>query len=186
VRRGGVMSPLNGEQQTTVEALRDAFDQAFAEPFADAGQQGEDLLLIQVGGRRCAVRMHDTGGVRRDVGWTPLPGPHPALLGLARVRSTLVGVYDLATLLGSAASRTPEWLLLTGSRADLAFAMERLVGHKRGVVGAPGADGRQWITVDRELLEVIDLQQLVASLTPVGNGPSTAPAGMDRARRGSE
>jgi chemotaxis signal transduction protein len=112
---------------------------------------------------------------------TPLPGPVPALLGLAGFGGTIVPVYDLAALLGHPGPDRPRWLVLAAGAPPLALAFAELDGHVRvpaaAIVtdGHAGPDGvRGMVTLPggtRPLVDVPATRALVHRLAgPPGTG----------------
>jgi purine-binding chemotaxis protein CheW len=119
-----------------LEMLRGEFDGSFAEPVRSHEEQHAELLMVRAGGRPYAIRLSQTSGLHSDRPVTPLPGPLPALLGLAGFAGTVVPVYDLASLLGHPAAERPRWLVLATGRPWLGLAFHDLDGHVRVPAGA--------------------------------------------------
>ena len=157
-----------GGAQDTLEALRREFDEGFAAPRSEGEDTAEDLLVVRVGGRKLALRAAETGGVLRCPAFTPLPSRQPALLGLARVRSSLVAVYSLGALLGATEPHSGRWSVLAGARRTLCLVFDELVQYVQAPAEAirrdEDASGRTWVAVAGELLEVVDLRRVVAVL----------------------
>lgn len=162
---------------TRLDALRDAFDAAFARPPATPTEGQERLLLVVAGGQRYALRLAELGGLQPLRRLVPLPGGRRELLGLAGVRGRLVAVFDLARLLGAAAEPSPpvapRWLLLCGgAEAQLALAC----GHCEGLRQLPqaalqtdsGAAAGPWacatVALDGQFCPLLDLPALLRSL----------------------
>jgi len=123
------------------EALRRAFDGAFAEARTVRDDAGVEALLgLSAGGVRCAVRVRDVTGLHADRRVTPVPGGAPGLLGLAGLGQAIVPVYDLAFLLGRGADAAPpRWLIVAGGGA-VALAFEHFDGHLLVPADAVGAE----------------------------------------------
>jgi purine-binding chemotaxis protein CheW len=123
--------------------LRGEFDRSFAEPARSHDVEHVELLSIRAGGRPYAIRLSQTSGLHPDRPVTVLPGPLPALLGLAGFAGTAVPVYDLAALLGHPVTERPRWLVLATGRPPLGLAFHDLDGHVRvdaaAIVGEDGA-----------------------------------------------
>lgn len=141
------MSPPRGaghEVADRLDALRTDFDRSFAEPARDHDDQYAELLAVRAGGRPYALLLSQASGLFSDRPVTPLPGPQPALLGLAGFGGTIVPVYDLAALLGHPVPERPRWLVLAAGSPQLALAFHHLDGHLRvpatAILGE--ADGR--------------------------------------------
>ena len=81
-------------------ALREEFDGSFGQPVRPPDAEHAELLTLRAGDRRYALRLTQTSGLHPDRPVTPLPGPLPALLGVAGFGGTIVPVFDLAALLG--------------------------------------------------------------------------------------
>jgi chemotaxis signal transduction protein len=111
--------------------LRADFDASFAEPTRRHDAEHEELLAIRAGGRPYALRLAQTAGLFPDRPVTPLPGPLPALLGLAGFGGSTVPVYDLAALLGHPLPEQPRWLVLVAGAPPLALAFHAPDGHIR-------------------------------------------------------
>ena len=130
-----------------IEALRREFDRSFAEPVRRHDEEHVELLAVRAGGRAYALRLAQTAGLHPDRPVTPLPGPLPALLGLAGFAGTVVPVYDLAALLGHPEGDRPRWLVLASGLPPLGLAFHELDGHVRvaaeAIVGEEANEGRR-------------------------------------------
>ncbi|WP_238013182.1 chemotaxis protein CheW [Dactylosporangium sp. AC04546] len=116
--------------------LREAFDRSFAEPPRQEVAGHDDLLAIRAGGQRYALRLSQAAGLFPDRPVTRLPGPLPALLGVAGFRGSIVPVYDLAAVFGgpppaSGPAAGARWLVLAAGAPPVALAFEALDGHLR-------------------------------------------------------
>jgi chemotaxis signal transduction protein len=128
-----------------LDTLRADFDRSFAAPLRRHDAEHDELLAIRAGGRPYVLRLSQTAGLYPDRPVTPLPGPLPALLGLAGFSGTTVPVYDLAALLGHPVPERPRWLVLAGGAPPLALAFHELDGHVRvpsSLIVAEGHAGR--------------------------------------------
>lgn len=114
-----------------VGRLRAEFDRSFAEPARSHDAEQVELLAVRSGGRPYAIRLSQTSGLHPDRAVVPLPGPLPALLGLAGFAGTVVPVYDLAALLGHTVAERPRWLVLATGGPPLGLAFHDLDGHVR-------------------------------------------------------
>jgi len=112
-------------------ALRDDFDRSFTEPVRRHDTEHTELLAIRAGGRRYALRLSQTSGLYPERPVTPLPGPLPALLGVAGFGGGIVAVYDLAAVLGHPVAERPRWLVMAAGTPPLALAFHALDGHLR-------------------------------------------------------
>jgi chemotaxis signal transduction protein len=135
------MTPaVDGTVAGRIDRLRADFDRSFAEPARSHDVERVELLAIRAGGRPYALGLSQTAGLHPDRPVTPLPGPQPALLGLAGFAGTAVPVYDLAALLGHPVAARPRWLVLAGGSPPLALAFHDLDGHVRVAATAIVAD----------------------------------------------
>ena len=125
-----------------IAALRTEFDGSFGQPVRPPDAEHAELLTLRAGGRRYALRLAQTSGLHPDRPVRPLPGPLPALLGLAGFGGTIVPVYDLAALLGHPAPDRPQWLVLAAGAPPLALAFSELDGHVRVPATAVVTDGQ--------------------------------------------
>jgi len=124
------MSPAEvGTIAERIAGLRGEFDRSFTQPARRHDVEHVELLSIVAGGRRYAMRLSQTSGLFPDRPVTALPGPLPALLGVAGFGGTIVPVYDLAALLGHALPERPRWLVLAAGAPALALAFHELDGH---------------------------------------------------------
>jgi chemotaxis signal transduction protein len=141
-----------------IARLRRAFDESFARPIEARAEPGDDVLIVRAGGERHAVRVSSVRQVVKCPAVTALPGTAAALAGVGAVRGQLVGVHDLALLLGSGGSSTArlEWLLLAGD-GTVGLAVERLDGRARVVSG-------DVVTFEGASVGVLDVDALVASI----------------------
>jgi chemotaxis signal transduction protein len=128
-----------------IERLRREFDRSFAEPVRRHDEEHVELLEIEAGGRPYALRLAQAAGLHPDRPVTPLPGPLPALLGLAGFAGTVIPVYDLAALLGHPIGERPRWLVLAAGLPSLGLAFHELDGHVRvaaeAIVGEEPGEG---------------------------------------------
>jgi chemotaxis signal transduction protein len=119
-----------------IERLRREFDRSFAEPVRRHDEEHVELLAVEAGGRPYALRLAQTAGLYPERPVTPLPGPLPALLGLAGFAGTVVPVYDLSALLGHPGDTSPRWLVLATGSPPLGLAFHELDGHVRVAAAA--------------------------------------------------
>ncbi len=138
-------APVRDAVRGRVERLRADFDRSFAEPVRSHDAEHVELLAVRSGGRPYAIRLSQTSGLHPDRPVTPLPGPLPALLGLAGFAGTVVPVYDLAALLGHPVADRPRWLVLATGAPPLGLAFHGLDGHVRvpasAIIAEAAGDG---------------------------------------------
>ena len=158
------MSPADVRNRLT--GLRADFDRSFAEPARQHDAEYAELLAVRAGGRPYALRLSQASGVHSDRPVTPLPGPQPALLGVAGFSGAIVPVYDLAALLGHPVPDRPRWLVLAAGTPPLALAFHDLDGHVRvpatAIIGEPdGNSGRDvllgMVTLPGDTRPIVDL-----------------------------
>jgi purine-binding chemotaxis protein CheW len=133
--------------KAAVAELRREFDGAFALAPKSETARIENLLAVRIGGDGFALRVAQIAGLYSDKPVTPLPSPLVELQGLAGFRGRPAPVYDLAALLGYAASGATRWLVLARASEPLALAFDDFESHfavaadpKAGdIVRAPGA-----------------------------------------------
>jgi chemotaxis signal transduction protein len=135
----------NGTVTDRVAELRAGFNRSFAEPPRRHDDEFDELLAIRAGERRYALRLRQTSGLYSDRKVTPLPGPIPALLGVAGFSGTIVPVYDLGALLGHPVAETPRWLAVAAGTPAVALAFHDLDGHvrvpTRSIIGETAGHG---------------------------------------------
>lgn len=121
------LTPLQG---LTAARLRHDFDAAFGEAPPAAVPAGQALLAVSIGGDPYALRVAEITGLVRDRRVAPLPQVSGGFMGLCGQRGVLLPVWDLAVMLGYAASRvqTP-WLAMPVGEPAWALAFERFDGY---------------------------------------------------------
>jgi chemotaxis signal transduction protein len=162
--------------------LRAEFDTSFATPPRHHEAKYDELLAIRAGQRRYVLRLAQTSGLYRDRPVTPLPGPVPALLGVAGFSGTIVPVYDLGTLLRYPAPEVPRWLVVAAGTPPVALAFHDLDGHLRvpteSIVGESGRDGLPgclggMVTLPDDTRPIVDIPAVRAAvLALTGKAPS--------------
>lgn len=123
-----------GEGAARVAALRAGFDGGFAEAPREADGPERawiDLLLVRIGAEAYAIRSTDIASIHAGLVVSPMPTRDPAFLGLTTLRNALVPVFDLAALLGIAATGAPRWCVLSPGEAPLGFSFAAFDGHAR-------------------------------------------------------
>jgi chemotaxis signal transduction protein len=113
-----------------LRALRDRFDEAFAEPRASmTGGERVRVLRVAAGTARYAVTLGACAALLPSPAVHPMPGGHPAFVGLAMVQGAMVPVYRLAALVETApGERTPAWLLVTRGTDPIGLLVEAVEG----------------------------------------------------------
>ena len=145
-------------------ALRAEFDASFARPLRRHDDEQDELLAVRAGGRPYALRLSQTSGLYPDRPVTPLPGPLPALLGLAGFGGAITPVYDLAALLGHPVPERPRWLVLAAGAPPLALAFHDLDGHVRVPSAAIVAEDREGTGCLRGMVPLTDAMRPIVDM----------------------
>lgn len=111
------------------EALRRAFDAAFAAPPRPARDALVPLLAVRVGGEPMALRVLELAGLVEARRIVPVPSRRPELLGVSGLRGAVVSVYGLARLVGRGDEPEPRWIALAGGEERVGLAVATLEGH---------------------------------------------------------
>lgn len=120
--------------QERLAALRRSFDESFAAPSAADEVAPEDMLAIDVGGGRFAVRVSELGGVHACRRIVPLPGAPPGLAGLCGIRGRLVAAYRLSDIIAEGTrdqQDRPRWLLVCAGDSQVGLLIEGLSAYVR-------------------------------------------------------
>jgi purine-binding chemotaxis protein CheW len=105
-----------------VDQLRAQFDRGFAAPPSEPEPPQTVLLRVRIGGAPHAIALAEIASLHADLAITPLPGPVPALLGVASIRGVSALIYDLRVALRLDAVAHPRWtVLVRGTTAGFAF-----------------------------------------------------------------
>jgi chemotaxis signal transduction protein len=165
-------------------ALRQSFDQAFAQAPAGAAASSQAFLAVGIGGDDYALRLSDVTELYVDKKVVPLSSHSPDLLGIASFRGVLVPIFDLRLLLGYSASAWPRWLVLTQLDLSVGLAFDRLDGYLTVTSDAvvPAAETRrkhlaEAVSADGLARPVIDVASIVNSIGAQLQSSSSGPAG---------
>ena len=96
----------------------------------------DDLLVLQVGSRRCGIRLASVRETMRPLPVASVPDAPPGVLGVATIRGVGTPVVDLAAVTGATPATTPRdggarfVLLRVGPRA-VALAVDGVIGVLR-------------------------------------------------------
>ena len=121
-------NPLRTE--AGLEAMRSAFDRAFAAPVSQV-ERTESVIQLRAGGEPLAVPVSETQGIVRCPPIVPLPSRIPELSGVVAIRGEVVPVFDLAALLGlSSGAIRPSWLILAACDGLVGLAFEIFEGQQ--------------------------------------------------------
>ena len=152
------------------------------------------VIPFIVGGQAYGVPALDVREVRRIHAMARLPQAPRGLLGVTRVRSSVVAVFDVPQLLNLATETSaadPEWVIVleSGGRSPLGLAVEVVDGVQQQAIddivspvtgqvpGSLGITPQGTIVLDSDAL--LDAPPMFASPTIVGEfqPPSPAPDG---------
>jgi purine-binding chemotaxis protein CheW len=155
--------------RTRAEELREAFDHSFAVARMAAATDPIDLLAIDLGGDRHAVRLADITGAFVDRAITRVPSDAVTLVGIAGFRGAIVPVFDLALVLGYAAIAAPRWLLVAD---QLALAVGGFAGRSRVAPSAfavsddstPRTHVREVVQLGTTIMPVVDVASVIATI----------------------
>lgn len=112
--------------------MREEFDRSFSLPMQATPSQAADLLAIRLRGDGFALRAREISGLAKSRKIIPLPGAHPALLGITGLRGTLMPVWDLGSLLGYVGQAGgTRWLVLGQGNHPWALAFDGFDGYFR-------------------------------------------------------
>jgi chemotaxis signal transduction protein len=151
------------ERADRAAAMRAAFDRSFAEPATPVAAAHEALLAVRIGGQARAIALADIRAIHVDRRLATVPGPQPALLGLAAVRGVIVPVWDLRALLGAPRTEPPRWLVLA-AHANVAFAFDTFEGHLHVAKDAIAAGPVRVVEIDGVPRALISLAGLLDEL----------------------
>lgn len=150
-----------------IDALRAAFDEAFARPTRERDQQTEALLVVRVQGERLALRASRLRAVERDRRVVPLPQTSPPLVGVTAVRSQVVACYALGPYIGRPSANGP-WLAVTAAHPDIGVVFDQVDAWKIVPQAAltPVEDAhrpftRHVVEIDQSLCAVLDLDAIL-------------------------
>lgn len=188
------------------EAVLRARAAALAQPNAeDAGEDIVSLIPFSVAGQPYAVPVDGVRQVRRLTGIARIPRSPASLLGITRIHSTVLPVFDLPALLEVASGTNEEvaWVLVLGDgdRPELGIAAQAVDGVRSVArdaivepVGAAQEGIRTWgVTPDG--VTVLDVPALMAAPPVFATGkaqPASVPAvgpgepGQPSTQRGQE
>ncbi|MDC0742977.1 chemotaxis protein CheW [Polyangium mundeleinium] len=106
---------------------------------------------------------------------TALPGLPRWLLGITHVRGEIVGVVDLASILGAGGERASAMAVVEGAGGPLGLAVESVLGfrdiHEDELSAQMKADSHRPIqAMTKDLIAIIDVERL-----PVAQGEGESP-----------
>ncbi len=145
-----------------------------------AGHNRLELLLFRFDGKqRYGINVFKVREVLECPPLRPMPNSHPAVRGLAYVRGRAFPVVDLATILGKRLPKTSGNLRLVVAEFNrsvqgfLVGSVDRIMNMKWEAIKPPpaGAAASSYLTavtqVDNELIEIVDVEKILAEITGV-------------------
>jgi len=159
-----------GATSPRADALRRAFDDAFAVEPAAGIAQSDDLLAIRLRGDPHLLRLADVGRLLRLGALLRYPSPAPAWLGLTGVAGGVVPVYDLGVLAGYPPGEPPAWIAVCGGGAPVALAFDafdgqvRHAGEEPAAGAAPARSSSSVLRLAGEPRPVVDVPALIERL----------------------
>jgi chemotaxis signal transduction protein len=154
----------------SADALRDAFDGAFAREPAEAAAGALRYLAIRQAGDPYAVPLDAVAGLVRDVRITSLPTASPDFIGVTALAGRPVPVFDLRRLMGHAPAAAPRVVLLVRAPEALGLAVDDVDGQfaaepdDANVAAGPGAHVRGAVANGARVLPVVDLASVIAAV----------------------
>jgi chemotaxis signal transduction protein len=121
--------------------------------------------VVSVGTQRIAIPAEDLREIVPLPDVTPLPALPPWLLGITQVRGELLGVVDLASIVGMSGERAAMMAIVGGSGGPLGLAVQSVLGFRDIHVDelskelGEGAQ-RLFRAVTRDLVAVLDVRRL--------------------------
>jgi len=152
--------------------LRAEFDLSFVAPHYASRAKGDSFLEIKVGDGLFALRLSEVAGLFSGRKITPIPGPTPALLGVANFRGAITPVYSLEAFFEKTINRQARWLAVSAA-AQVALAFTGLIGHTQKssedtLSSAPGQQAhrfaRHFLPFGDHLRPIVDLDAVVAEI----------------------
>jgi chemotaxis signal transduction protein len=178
------MSQLRPRSFTSIEALRQSFDESFSTPALASEADLEQFLAIRSAGQPLALRVAELTrleGRREIVG---LPVENRDLLGIAGIQGRLVPIYCLASLLGLgrdaadwrwiAVCCLPDLLGLAFESLDACFSTPRTSILELGGERAPREPVQHAVRFAGAVRNVVQLHSLQAVLRKIALGAGGA------------
>ncbi|WP_437752410.1 chemotaxis protein CheW [Sorangium sp. So ce1389] len=157
-----------------VQAAREDILRRRAERLA-AAREGEadrriaaQVALVGVGAHRYGIPVDSLREIVPLPDVTSLPGLPPWLLGIANVRGELLGVVDLATVLGATVERASAMAIVAGAGGPLGLAVQSVIGFREvyedELSAELGADPhRPFRAMTRDFVALLDVTRLPAA-----------------------
>lgn len=144
-----------------------------------AGHNRLELLLFRMGGRqRYGINVFKVREVIECPPLRRLPSVHRAVRGVATIRGRTIPVIDLSSILGmQAASGPSQFVVITeinrSVQGFLVSGVDRIVNMNwADILPPPSGSGKgSYLTavtrVDEELIEILDVEKVLAEVMPV-------------------
>lgn len=116
--------------EQSLDTLRQAFDQTFAQAIDTSAPLMADVLLIRLGGQVHALRLGDAMHLHPMMAVTSVQGPLPELLGVEGFRGDVLPVYDLRLIMGTPATSPAQWCVVA-RHLPVALAFDGFERHLR-------------------------------------------------------
>lgn len=144
------------------------------------GENRLELLLFRVNGRQVyGINVFKVKEVLQCPKLTILPGSNPVVRGVAHIRSGTIPIMDLSMATGNAplTSLESSFVIITEynlkTQGFLVAGVERIINMNWGDIHPPpkGTGREHYLTavteVDKELVEIIDVEKILAEVSPV-------------------
>lgn len=151
------------------------------------GQNRLELLLFRLlGDQLYGINVFKVKEVLQCPHLTSLPGRHRTVRGVAHVRGTTLPVIDMshATGLAPLGDLSGCFVIITeynrSTQGFLVRSVERIINVNWGAMFPPprGAGRQSYLTavteVDQKLVEILDVEKILAEVAPISDSPSVA------------
>lgn len=149
------------------------------------GQNRLELLLFSLGGRQLyGINVFKVKEVLQCPTLNEIPRRHPVVRGVAHIRGATVPIMDMRQATGSSRQENIEncFVIITeynrSTQGFLVSSVERIVNMNWAAIHPPpkGAGRDSYLTavteVDGRLVEIIDVEKILAEVSPLANDVS--------------
>lgn len=150
------------------------------------GQNRLELLTFRLMGRqRYGINVFKVKEVLQCPRLTSMPNLNPLVKGVAHIRGNTISVIDLSLAIGGRPTANPENCFVVISEFNrtvqgfLVTSVERIINmHWESILPPPdGAGDANYLTavtnIDNELVEILDVEKILAEISPVEEEMST-------------
>ncbi|MDB1123275.1 chemotaxis protein CheV [Vibrio algarum] len=150
------------------------------------GQNRLELLTFRLMGRqRYGINVFKVKEVLQCPRLTSMPNLNPLVIGVAHIRGNTISVIDLSLAIGGRPTADPEKCFVVISEFNrtvqgfLVTSVERIINmHWESILPPPdGAGSANYLTavtnIDNELVEILDVEKILAEISPVEEEMST-------------